>query len=286
MRSMNKAVGDSSSGFVLIAVLWIIAALTALASVYALYVNATATGLNAYDRDLKAEGAARAAVEFAAFRILASSDQLRPHSGEFELVLGDTTVRAQFASENCRVDLNSAPKELLEALFLASGAAGEAASYAAEIVAARSGAAGDVVRNIAPKLPRKLRAAGELIRLAQVPPDVVEKALPLSTVYTGNGKLDIFCASPQLLSYLPGFERDRAGDLLAALGAQVADARTLSSILGPAQSFVTFDLPKVYRIRISSAFKNHMSNYSEVVIMVYKEAAEPYSVLSWSEAAF
>ena len=118
----------TSSGFVLIAVLWIIATLSTLATIYALYVNATATGLNAYDRELIAEGASRAAVELAALRILSTPEQARPHSGKLELVLGNTQVRARYESEGCRVDLNSASKELLEALFLASGAADDAAT--------------------------------------------------------------------------------------------------------------------------------------------------------------
>ena len=275
----------TSSGFVLIAVLWIIATLSTLATIYALYVNATVTGLNAYDRELVGEGASRAAVELAALRILSTPEQARPHSGKLELVLGNTQVRARYESEGCRVDLNSASKELLEALFLASGAADDAATYAANVIAERSGAPGDPGRNIAPKLPRKLRTSGELIRLAKVPADIAEKALPLTTVYTGNSKLDIFCASPQLLSWLPGVDRNRLGDILAALNTPVADPRTFSSALGQAESFVTFEAPKVYRIRISSVLRSRIAAESEVVIMVYKQGPEPYSVLSWTEDA-
>ncbi len=282
---MNKHVRDNS-GFVLIAVLWIIATLSALASIYALYVHATVSGLEAYDRELNVEAAARAAVEVTALRILSTPEQLRPHSGEFELALGDTRLRARYASENCRVDLNAAPKELLEALFLASGAGDDAPTYAANVIAARSGAPGDPTRNVAPKLARKIRAPGELTSIANVPARVAEKAIPLSTAYTGNGKLDIFCASPQLLGLLPGLDRDRQPDILAALSMPVQDLGRLSSLLGRAQSFVTLESPKVYRVRIAAAFKSQTTAVSEIVIVLYKEGSEPYSVISWTDAAF
>src|SRR5947209_4615752 len=102
---MKQARAQNESGFVLVAVLWILAALATLASIYSAYAINTAVGLHVPDDRLQAEASIRAGVEMAAFRQLAVPEQVRPSRGGFSLRVGRTTVAVQFRSEAARMDL-------------------------------------------------------------------------------------------------------------------------------------------------------------------------------------
>ena len=56
-------------GFIIVAVLWILAAMATLASIYAVYVIDTATAFRAHDDVVEAEGIASAALELTALQV-------------------------------------------------------------------------------------------------------------------------------------------------------------------------------------------------------------------------
>jgi general secretion pathway protein K len=125
MRSCVTASSSSAThteaGFVLVAVLWILAALAALASIYSSYTINTAAASRVVDDRLQAEASIRAGVEMAVFRQLALPEKARPAWGGFNLRVGCTGVAVRFRSEAARIDLNAAPVDLLAGLFIALG---------------------------------------------------------------------------------------------------------------------------------------------------------------------
>src|SRR5438105_5392762 len=66
MRTRN------ADGFILVAVLWILAALATLATIFSVYVINTATAFTVHDERLQAEGCARAAIELAVYQLTAN----------------------------------------------------------------------------------------------------------------------------------------------------------------------------------------------------------------------
>src|SRR5262249_60655407 len=68
-RTTRKQTRD---GFILVAVLWMLAALATLATIYAIYVINTATALGINDDRLQAEALTRAGLELTAHQILAT----------------------------------------------------------------------------------------------------------------------------------------------------------------------------------------------------------------------
>src|SRR3954466_8651103 len=101
-------------GFIVVAVLWILAALATLVTIFSVYVINTATAFTVHDERLQAEGLARAALELSAFQATgATQGQPAPTRGTFLFRLGNALVNTEFMSESARIDLNSAPKELL-----------------------------------------------------------------------------------------------------------------------------------------------------------------------------
>lgn len=138
-RRPLAAIGCGQDGFVLVAVLWILAALAGLASVYAIYIGNTAMAARSHGYRVQARALVASTLELTAFRLIAANDIQRPTSGAFTAEVGKLPVSAAFRSEGARIDLNFAPKELLSGLFTVLGASPEDAdAYADRIIAWRS----------------------------------------------------------------------------------------------------------------------------------------------------
>jgi general secretion pathway protein K len=116
-----RSAGGVEAGFVLVAVLWIMAALATLASIYSSYTVNTAASSRVADDRVQAEASIRAGVEMAVFRQLAAPEKARPVLGGFDMRVGRTSVAVRFRSEGARIDLNAASADLLTGLFTAVG---------------------------------------------------------------------------------------------------------------------------------------------------------------------
>src|SRR5205085_12057722 len=118
-------------GFIVVAVLWILAALATLATIFSMYVINTATAFAVHDERLQAEGLARAAIELSIYQVAASTPA--PLSrGSFVLRIGNANINTEFNAETARIDLNAAPKDLLAGLFATLGASRAQADYYAD----------------------------------------------------------------------------------------------------------------------------------------------------------
>jgi len=69
MRRPELKAASDADGFILVAVLWILAALAALASVYAVYIANTAISARAYDHRLQTEALLPPGLELTAYRL-------------------------------------------------------------------------------------------------------------------------------------------------------------------------------------------------------------------------
>ena len=75
-------------GFIVVAVLWILGALSVLVSIYAVYVVNTASAFAAYDDHIKAEALVSAALELTAYQQQYSSGAIAPDPWLIRLPLG------------------------------------------------------------------------------------------------------------------------------------------------------------------------------------------------------
>ena len=92
-----------------------------------------------YDDHLKAEGLISAALELTAYQQQTGSAQSRPTHGVFGFRMGQAKVDVQFSSEAARIDLNTAPKQLLSGLLATLGARPDTADvYADRIIGWRT----------------------------------------------------------------------------------------------------------------------------------------------------
>ena len=161
IRQIRTAARD---GFIIVAVLWILAALAALATVYSIYIKNAASAISVMDDELQAEALVSASLELTAYQLAVpkdaqrstdsqrqpntqratdsqpppdaqrATDPQRPTRGQFAFRLGRANIVVNYSAETARLDLNAAPKALIAGLFATLGAPGDDADRYADRV--------------------------------------------------------------------------------------------------------------------------------------------------------
>jgi general secretion pathway protein K len=283
----------TSDGFIVVAVLWILGALSALASIYAVYVINTASAFTAYDDHLKTEALVSAALELTAYRQKMGGAQPHPTHGQFEFQLGHANVAVEYRSEAARVDLNKAPKQLLAGLFVALGARpDDAAAYSDRIISWRTAPTKDqdseVVAYRMARLGYQPRGAAfphanELSLVRGVPMSLIESALPFVTVYSGRPQVSVLDARPEIIAALPGMTTDLLNAFLAQRNDSPENAQALLPLLKDAQQYATADGGKTFRVTVRVAFDSGHTDSAEVVILLFDQGSQPFSILEWRD---
>jgi general secretion pathway protein K len=283
----------ASDGFIVVAVLWILGALSALVSIYAVYVIDSSAGFVAHENHLQAEAMVSAAVELTAYQQLALPLNSRPTHGQFSFRLGTANVAVEFRSEAGRFDLNAASKQLLTGLFAALGARREdAEAYGDRVIAwrtpAQDGDNSEAAAYRAAKLDYGPRGANfphvnELSLVRGLPIALVERALPFVTVHSGRSQINVFDAAPEVIAALPGMNRERLNAFLQQRRASPDNASALLSQLGPAQEFATTEGSNTLRATVHVELDNGRRSSFEVVFLVFDAGSQPFSVVHWNE---
>jgi general secretion pathway protein K len=285
--------GAASDGFIIVAVLWILGALATLISIYAIYVIDTAAAFSLHDDRVRAQALVSGAIELAAYQLTAPIPT-RPNQGRFGFRMGPENVAVEFRSEAARIDLNAAPKELLVGLFVVLGARRDhAENYANHVINWRTAPAKDrdweeasayraAGLSYAPR-GAKFPHVGELSLVLDLPTNLVERALPFVTVYSGRSKINVLSAAPEVIAALPGMTRDRLNAVLAQRKAVPGNGSALLALMGPAQEFSTIEASRASRVTVRVALANGRKISAEVVILISEEDEQPFSVLWWGD---
>jgi general secretion pathway protein K len=289
----DRAETSSEQGFVIVAVLWILMALSALAAIFALYLSASAQALALNDTALQSEALVSASLELTTYQLTLAGDKARPARGSFHFRMDDADVLVTFTSEAARIDLNFAPKELLTGLFAGFGASRAAAAEDADrIVGWRTrpvpgGANDEEALYTAAGLgyvPRQslFTHVNELSLVAGLPPALVNRALPFVTVFNGSSGVDAAIAAPEVIAALPGKGANKSGDAFGERSAQPSDPFATADTSAPANNDAMTAKSTCYRIEATINFSNGRRTASEVVIAL-GDKVEPYRVLSWQD---
>src|SRR6516164_1807754 len=262
--------GDLSSserGFVIVAVLWLVAALAALAVIFSAYLASSARALALNDSALETEALVSAGVELTAYQLRLAREDARPSQGSFRARLNGSELAVTFVSEAARVDLNAAPKELLANLLTVLGAAqDDARQFADRIVGWRTKATPERVGNEdalylaagRSYTPRQAPFAhvNELGLVLGLPPALVERALPFVTVFSGAPGVDPLSAPPEVIAALPGMTPLSLKQFLSDRAALPSDPAAIAAALGEAKALGTVRKSQAYRLLIGVHLKN------------------------------
>src|ERR1700738_5479554 len=293
MRKASCVASTSEHGFVLVAVLWIIAGLSALAMIFAVYLSNSAQALAVNDAGLRAEALVSASLELTAYQLSLAGDNARPLQGSFRYRLDKAEIFVSFMSETAFIDLNLAPKELLANFLSGLGADQEdAGRYADRIIGWRTspkaGPAEDEVSLYRAAglaySPRQAPFAhvNELALVLGLPPALVDRALPFVTVFSGSAKINALVAPPEVIAALPGMTPSGLKEFLKERPALPRDKAAVVTVLGSAQENATIEKNDFYRILNTVKLGNGRRTSSEVVIGLGGEE-DPYRVLSWQD---
>lgn len=288
---------DSRAGFILVAALWILIALATLAVIASVYVAQSAVALRASDEPIRSEAAITAGLELTAYQLSAPTNGgRRPTRGGFRFRLPNCDVTLEFMSEAARIDLNVAPKAMIARLFMTLGVQADAADYYAErIVAWRS----PPKSNGEDEEAALYRAAGllygprrgpfnhvdELWLILNIPPVLVERALPHITLFSGMADVNVLDAAPEVVASLPGMTPARLNAFLGQRESLPPDPQFILGALGDdKQVGATVTGGDAYRVRLRLTFADGRQKISEVVIMLTGiTTKDSYRVLAWKD---
>ncbi len=207
------------TGFALIAVLWLIAALSIMATGIMLSVKSELKTATFTRQTVMAKAVAEGAMQLALQSLVASGK--RPDKIiEAPVSYGGREVTVQMVPMNGYININRAPAELLQALFQTGAGvdAGLAGNLASAIVQTRTvpGPSGR---------PAGFEAPEDLMRLPGVDYAVYSKLAPLITTDSGgSGQVNPQAAPPNVLNIVAGgngaavasFTQARSGDNVGA----------------------------------------------------------------------
>jgi general secretion pathway protein K len=290
----EPGIAPGKDGFILVAVLWILAALAALAGVYSVYIGNTAAAVRLYDDRLQAHALIAAGLEITAYRLIGFDDAHRPTYEPFAFApeTSQFHVDGEYRSEGARIDLNLAPKEMFYGLFAVLGATPEdAQSYADRIIAWRTkpkpGAPNDEADayqsaglSYGPR-QAPFQSVAELRLVRGLPPELVDAALPFVTVFNGRAEIDVNVAARQVIAALPRISPDAVANILNAQDPRNPEA--VLRLVGPARASVAVGGRKATRVCVHVSLDSGRKVNAEVVLLITDNDPEPYHVLSWRD---
>ncbi len=308
---MTLSRSDPRKGIVLIAVLWTIALLSALAMAASISFRGFAS-IVAIDRDrARADALLNAGLEVSA-GLLARLGDAPLTERQAAVSLSTGVIQIRLSDERGRIDINKAPVKLLAALLRSAGADEDANGIAQSIIAWRKSADPDSdadgaqpqpnaspgqagAQQGAPQQPAAqpadgstskdsgLRAFTDIHQLRAIPgvaPEYVEAILPLATIY-GGAKVNALTASPGVLEAIPGLSSGQLTSLLQARDGALTEDR-LKQILGSAIDYLTVDGTPVASVELTAQLLDGYTARAKAVFAIVPDDSQPYRVLAWT----
>jgi general secretion pathway protein K len=283
------AAKPGNRGSMLVLVLFLAGLLSVFAAVAAMAMRAAQNSSRGFADGLRAEEAARGAIEYA----VAQSGGGAKMAGTSLITFGTTEVAVAARSESARIDLNTASPELLAGLFVQLGVAQDQASiYAARIVdwrddddtvekgGAERAAYRAVGRVDGPRNGPFVHVA-ELGLVLGVPTSLAGAAAPYLTVASGLEGVNPMLADPPVLLAIPGVSANGVRDFLAQRAKEGATYDTIISSLGDVDEFLTEDAGQAVRLEAIVRLGPNNQRRFEAVVYVPPGDSEPFRILAW-----
>ncbi len=305
------------NGFIIVAVLWILAALATLASIFSIYLANTAVFLSLNDNAIQTEALVSAGLQLAAYQVSAPKPDTpqagaaapqasgsanappRPTRGAFNFRLARANVAVDFISEAARIDLNSASPQLLANFLTGLGVQRQQAEqYAKRIQGWITTPKGPSPLTAAQDDEEALyRAAGrsysprggpfahidELSLVLDLPSALIERAKPYLTVYSGTQQINVLDAAPEVLAAIPGMTPDLLNTLIEARRT-APNPQAISRLIGGLSGVGSVEGSDAYRVQVRIRYDDGRQDAAEVVILTGL-TDKPYRVLSWRDGS-
>jgi general secretion pathway protein K len=280
----------TNRGSMLVLVLFLAGLLSVFAVVAAAAMRAAQNSSRGFAEGLRAEEAARGAIEQA---VAQSGGAIAGMSGLSTATFGQTQVVVMARNESARIDLNLASPQLLAGLFRQLGVAADVAeSYAARVVGWRDeddrvekgGAERSAYRGIgrvdSPRNGLFVHVA-ELGLVLGIPAAVAAAATPYVTVASGHEQINPMLADPPVLLAIPGVPPNGVRDFLAQRARPGATFASLIPSLGDVEEFVSEEPGRAVRFEARVVLGPNNERRFEAVVYVSPGDREPFRILAW-----
>jgi general secretion pathway protein K len=279
----------TNRGSMLVLVLFLAGLLSVFAAVAASAMRAAQNSSRGFAEGLRAEEAARGAIEQA---VAQSGGLIAGMTGMSTATFGQTQVIVMARSESARIDLNVASSELLAGLFRQLGVGDEANNYAARIVdwrdeddrVEKGGAERSAYRGVgrvdSPRNGPFVHVA-ELGLVLGIPAAVAAAAAPYVTVASGHEQINPLLADPPVLLAIPGASPNGVRDFLAQRARLGATFASLIPSLGDVEEFVSEEPGQAVRFEARVRLGPNNERRFEAVVYVSPGDKEPFRILAW-----
>ena len=278
---------DPRRGAVLMAVLWSISLLAALAMAASVTFRGFA-GVMSVDRNrVERDALITAGLEVAASIILDLGKTTPLRDLERTVALSTGTVNVRLSDEGGRIDIAKAPAEVLAAMLRSAGAPPATADGVAKTIIEQRGNAprsGPAARRPPVLATTHEQALSNIGQIAGMRAQWLAAIAPLTTIY-GSETVNPLTAPRGVIAALPGVDANRLEAFLAERRVALPDANRLAQVLGPAQNYVSAKPQRIAAVELRATLKETRNNTiagARAVIAVLPQDSEPYRVLMFT----
>lgn len=275
-------------GFILVAVLGVMALLAALVGGSALLVRAAFDGARANADELALDALVRAGLDLAGHQLYGLKLPPELIEGQ-EIRLDSGTVRLSLTDEAGRIDLNGADPALLAAACEAAACTGlRPLDFAAKALAwrGRHDPPPGTPEPTDPRLRRRkegFRSVEELRVLPGLSATDLAALARVVTVANPSGKVNLMSAPSAIVLALPEMTESLAAQVLALRRVPgPASAQQISRLLPRQQGLVTTRGGPSYRVRIEARRGSGAARLAEAVITRAPGKLAPFFIVEWS----
>ncbi|UOM34660.1 type II secretion system protein GspK [Acuticoccus sp. I52.16.1] len=282
--------GPGEGGFVLVAVLVVLALMAGVVGTASLAARGAAGSARLAADRLAADALVDGGVALAAYQLYGLGHRAADVDGQ-SVTFDDGTVVLGVVPETARIDLNAASAAMLAGLWRALARPGRAEAFAAAVTAWRAtpadpsgaepaddvdGAAGDTRHG-------PFQSVAALVSVAGVTSEDVAAMAPYLTVFNPSGTIDPRAAPRAVLASLPGVTAATV-DAIVALRAGEGDIVARIRAIAPAAAGHLGLEARAYRLRVTARHRALGPTTVEAVITRGARRGALYHVLDWRAA--
>jgi general secretion pathway protein K len=278
---------DPRRGAVLMAVLWSISLLAALAMATSVTFRGFA-GVMSVDRNrVERDALITAGLEVAAGIILGLGKATPLRDLERTIALSTGAVNVRLSDEGGRIDIAKAPAEVLAAMLRSAGAPPATAESVAKAIIEQRGNAprsGPTARRPPVLATTHEQALSNIGQIAGMRAQWLAAIAPLTTIY-GSETVNPLTAPRGVIAALPGVDANRLEAFLAERRVAPSDSNQLAQMLGPAQTYVSAKPQRIAAVELRATLTESRNNTiagARAVIAVLPQDSEPYRVLMFT----
>lgn len=268
---------EGERGIALIAVLWAVLLLAAIAGSFLMSMRAELRISRNFTGQASARALADAGVHRALQALLESAPAMRwkADGRVYAFALGEGDVAVALEDEGGKIDLNVGPGELLEGLLRSAGLAPEPAGKIVQAILDRRATRMDKTR-------RPFHSVEELRSMAGMTPALFERVAPVLTVYSRQPGLDPVTASPVALAAIPGLSAEDVEAIRKAREAAEGQVMARVPALARATRFLSRSPGLACTIISQGRGRDGSLFVRKAVVVLTHEPDHPYRVYIWT----